>query len=512
METTTLTPPGPDSSSGRKHNPDLDDLKAMLASSTPIIIIETHEEERILGLFKRLVFSARKPLFRWTVTEGLKRLDIDLEAQGHAKKPVEMLAQIKSTRVPGDYVLLDFHHHLDEPVHMRMLKDIASDYENLGHKIILVSHNIQLPDDIERLSRRFELAIPDRDRLEDIVRTVARDWAKENPGKRVSTDSRTLNKIVENLVGIPESDARRLARGVIEDDGALSEQDVPKLTKAKFDLLGQGGVLSFEYDTVKMADVGGLKNLKRWLKLRKDAFTGENPTPGLDTPKGIMLLGVQGCGKSLAAKAVAGAWGVPLLRMDFGSLYNKFYGETERNLRESLRTAEVMSPCVLWIDEIEKALSSDDSDGGTSKRVLGTLLTWLAEKKESVFIVSTANDISALPPELLRKGRLDEIFFVDLPDEEVRGIIFRIHIKKRDMNPDDFDLEGLAKASVGFSGSEIEQVVVSSLYSAFDDEDRTLKTQHLLDEIMATRPLSQTMAEKIAHLRAWGAERAVPAN
>ncbi|HEY5720364.1 MAG TPA: AAA family ATPase, partial [Gammaproteobacteria bacterium] len=222
------------------------------------------------------------------------------------------------------------------------------------------------------------------------------------------------------------------------------------------------------------------------------------------------LLGVQGAGKSLAAKSVAGAWQVPLLRLDFATLYNKYYGETERNLREALHSAGQMAPCVLWMDEIEKGLAAD-SDGGPSRRILGTLLTWMAERAARVFMVATANDIAALPPELMRKGRFDEVFFVDLPDAAVRAVIFRIHLRKRGLDADAFDLDGLAAASAGFSGAEVEQAVVSALYAAHA-ERREPATADLLGELGRTRPLSVLMAEQVDALRAWAAERTVPAS
>jgi len=257
--------------------------------------------------------------------------------------------------------------------------------------------------------------------------------------------------------------------------------------------------------------VGGLHNLERWLGQRRAAFLHEGQAQKLDVPRGILLLGVQGCGKSLAAKAVAGSWGVPLLRLDFGRLYDKYVGETERNLRDCLRTAEVMAPCVLWVDEIEKGLATGDNDGGTSRRVLGTLLTWMAENDRPTFVVATANDVRSLPAELVRKGRLDEIFFVDLPKPEVRGRIFEIHLRKREQDPGLFDLERLAAASAGFSGAEIEQAVVSALYAAHA-QDAPLTTGHVLDEIQRTRPLSVFMAERVADLRNWAADRTVPAD
>jgi SpoVK/Ycf46/Vps4 family AAA+-type ATPase len=318
-----------------------------------------------------------------------------------------------------------------------------------------------------------------------------------------------LTALVENLHGVPREDIRRLTRGALAD-GAISEDDLGAIMKAKFELLNTDGVLSFEYDIGRMSEVGGLEHLKRWLEMRRPVFTGELARPGLDRPRGVLLLGVQGCGKSLAAKAVAGAWSAPLLRLDFGSLYDKYHGETERNLRGSLKTAELMEPCVLWIDEIEKGIGSDGMDGGTSRRVLGTLLTWMAENTRRVFIVATANDIEALPPELMRKGRVDEIFFVDLPGPEVRRIILRIHLAKRDIDVSQVDVEGVADACEGFSGSEIEQLVVSTLYAAHA-RDAPVSTETLLEEAARTRPLSVVMAERIARLRAWAAERTVPA-
>ena len=257
--------------------------------------------------------------------------------------------------------------------------------------------------------------------------------------------------------------------------------------------------------------VGGQARFKKWLELRRDAFQRKAGTEKLDVPKGVLLLGVQGAGKSLAARAVAGSWRLPLLRLDFGALYNKFHGETERNLREALETATQMAPCLLWLDEIEKGVATGDSDGGVSRRVLGTLLTWMAERTSRVFMVATANDISQLPPELMRKGRFDEIFFVDLPGPEARTQILKIHLTKKKSDPANFDLEALTAVSAGFSGAEIEQAVVGALYSAHAAGQK-LATDHVTAEIARTRPLSVVMAEKIAYLRLWAADRTVKAD
>jgi SpoVK/Ycf46/Vps4 family AAA+-type ATPase len=315
-----------------------------------------------------------------------------------------------------------------------------------------------------------------------------------------------LKKLIKNLQGLSRHDARRLVRGAIRDGGAITEDDLPEINKAKFELIDMDGVLSFEYNTEKFSAVGGLFNLKEWVKQREAIFLNtENKS---DKPKGVMLLGIQGGGKSLAAKAIAGLWGVPLLRLDMAALYNKFIGETEKNLKKTLAQAALMSPCVLWIDEIEKGLATSDSDDSTSRRVLGTLLTWMAERKSNVFIVATSNDVSKLPPELLRKGRMDEIFFVDLP--VVREEIFSIHLSKRNFKSENFDLAVLAKNSEGFSGAEIEQAVVAALYITSAQRE-PLMTAHIEEQLHATYPLSVVMSEKIDDLRSWADGRTVSA-
>jgi len=298
-----------------------------------------------------------------------------------------------------------------------------------------------------------------------------------------------------------------LIRHAIFADGVISDSDIPEINKLKFELLDAEGVLHYEYDTESFANVAGLENLKNWLHLRQQELLKPG---GQDRPRGVLLLGVQGSGKSLAAKAVAGLFGVPLLRLDFGSLYNKFFGETERNLRNSLRQAELMAPCVLWLDEIEKGLATGDSDNATSKRVLATLLTWMAENKKPVFLVATSNDITQLPPELVRKGRVDEIFFVDLPDQATRSEIFRIHLDKRELDPSLFNLDELAEHSDGFTGAEIEEAIVSARYLAASRQ-ADVANADVLAAINRTYPMSVLRADSIEALRAWATGRTVPA-
>jgi SpoVK/Ycf46/Vps4 family AAA+-type ATPase len=487
---------------------ELHDLELILTSHTPIIVIESLEEVRVSQMLARLGLRLNHPMFQWTVTEGLRRLEADFGAQQFTSEPREVLKHIKAVSQAGYYLLLDFHPFLDDPIHVRLIKEIAQEHGRLAKTLIFLSHDIPIPAEIRHLTARFNLRLPDRAGIKMLIKEEARRWQSENR-RQVQIDAQAVDRLAANLTGVTTTDARRLIRSAIENDGAISQDDLPGLMKNKYELINQDGVIAFEYDTASFAEVAGLRHLKEWLSHRHKSFVGNSAS--LDQPRGIMLLGVQGAGKSLAAKAVAGTFGVPLLRIDFGVLYNKYIGETEKNLRSALEVAESMAPCVLWMDEIEKGVSPGQADDGVSLRILGTLLTWMAENRRQVFIVATANDIQRLPPELIRKGRLDEIFFIDLPQEAVRREIFDIHLRRRNQAPSGFDLELLAGASEGFTGAEIEQAIVSALYAAQAQESR-LDTRHLLQELERTRPLSVVMAEKMTQLRAWAAGRTVAAD
>ena len=380
--------------------------------------------------------------------------------------------------------------------------------EEKGHKIILISHHLDIPPELRKLSVMAELSLPNEREVMSMVKAEAKRWQEQNKGVRIKTDNATLNKLVSNLVGLPHQDVRRLAYGAIADDGAITESDLPSLTKSKFALMDMEGILHFEYSTEHLANIAGFNNLKSWLDLREPLMhpAGEGEV-NLEAPKGVLLFGVQGGGKSLAAKAIAGKWGMPLLRLDFAALYNKYIGETERNLREALKLADLMEPCILWIDEIEKGLA-EESDNATSKRVLGTLLTWMNERQSRVFLVATSNDISELPPELMRKGRFDETFFVDLPDDDTRRVIFDIHLNKRNIDGEKINCERLAQLSDGFTGAEIEQVVVSALYASKAEQEPV--SQELMEDcINNTQPLSVLHAERLIALRSWAEGRSV---
>lgn len=492
---------------------DNNDLKLILNSSVALVVIETWDEPRALAMLQSQFKEGNIPAWKWSVTEGLEPLGFGIkpDEKEARKKPVDVLRHIKLHRPASAFVLCDLHPFLDDPETIRLLKDIALNHRFCEHKLVLISHRLKVPAELSRYAASVSLSMPSDEEIMAIIREEARQWAKKNKQERIKTDNVSLEKLVSNLKGLPHQDVRRLAHGAIADDGAISEEDLPELTRAKFELMDMEGVLHFEYSTAHMKDVAGLKKLKAWLEDRRHAVKKEAGEIRLDPPKGVLLFGVQGGGKSLAAKAIAGVWGLPLLRLDMACLFNKYIGETERNLREALKLADVMAPCVLWMDEMEKGLAQGDSDSGTPQRLLGTLLTWMAERKSSVFMVATSNDISQLPPELMRKGRFDEIFFVDLPDKATRESIFKIHLAKRGCEENKFDIALLAEQCDGFTGAEIEQAVVSAMYASHARAEE-MNTHKISEAIQQTQPMSVIMSEEISLLRQWASERAIFAN
>lgn len=492
--------------------PDRHEIGLLLRSAIPLICIESRDEQAVLSLLTEIAINGtaqqHRPLFRWSVTDGLQRIDIELAPQTLNSEPADVLGHIRAVSTDGLYVLLDFHPYFSDPLLVRKIKDVCIQFSKTRSKLILLSAQLALPEELRHYSANYTMSVPDERRRTEIVQTLAREWRDQNGGRSVKSDRKALDLLVRNLAGLSAMDVQRLARNAIADDGVIDHNDIAAVMQAKYQLLNRDGLLSYEYDTAKFADVAGMRKLKHWLAQRRKTFLGENQRPGLDPPRGLLLIGIQGCGKSLAAKATAGALGTPLLRLEFGSLFNKYHGETERNLRESLNMATTMAPCVLWIDELEKGLSSEHDSTGTGQRVLGMFLTWMAERKPGVFVVATANNIERLPPEMVRKGRFDEIFFVDLPAADIRREILRIHLRKREADDSHIDLDAVVAATEHFSGAELEQLVVSGFYSA-DAEDQTLASSHLLEAAAQTRPLSVLMREKMTALRQWARDRTV---
>jgi hypothetical protein len=489
---------------------ELQDLTTLVRASTPLLVIETVDEQRVIECFRHVIAQSLRPLWRWTLTDGLTRLDFAQRESQSAPDATATLEAIRAASESGIFLLFDFHPFLGYAMTLRMLREIVQRQHSVAHTIVLIGAKIELPEELEALALRVPLSLPDIKELAGILRGEAAAWQNEQ-GRRVEVDGEAARIIVRNLLGLSAPDARRIVRKLIYNDGALNHADLPELMQAKFDLLNRSGLLHYEYATASFADIAGVSRVREWVQRRRAVFLDPSATPMLDPPKGVLLLGVQGCGKSLASKAIAGGFGVPLVRLDFGTLYNKYQGETEKNLREALASTELLAPCVLWIDEIEKGLAGGGDDGGVSRRVLGYLLTWMAERKAKVFVVATANTVDELPAELLRKGRFDEIFFVDLPQASVRETIFTLHLTRRKLDPTGFDLPALAEASNGFSGAEIEQTIVSALYDAASN-NVPLDQSTLLNALKQTRPLSVLMHEKVETLRAWAQGRCVAAD
>lgn len=491
---------------------DVKELENLVATKAAVVAIESHEEAKILQMFERFAMLKERPLWRWSVTDGLRAVN-GKESAYNTGRIEDALRHIEKSPANGIYVFLDAHDFIANPVVLRQIKDIAAKSESTHRMLVFLSGRLEVPEEINRLTARFRPSLPDAKRISEILNEEARRY-REATGEQVRANREALEVLLQHLGGLTEEDVKRFARMAIRDDGAVTGADIANVLKAKHDLLAGSEVLSLEPSVPDMDQLGGLDNLKRWLKVRREPFMNPSPNSPLPAPKGVLLLGVQGAGKSLAAKCVAGSWQLPLFRMDFGALYQKYHGETERNVREALAVANAMAPCVLWMDEIEKGIAADsggDADGGVSRRVLATLLTWMNDRATRVFLVATANDIAQLPPELLRKGRFDEIFFVDLPPAPARQDILRIQLRRNKQNADGFDLQRLAAASDGFSGAEIEQAIVAALYEAHA-EKKVIDTATIERELQRTRPLSVVMAEKVAALRAWARERTVPAN
>jgi SpoVK/Ycf46/Vps4 family AAA+-type ATPase len=520
---------------------DLRDLTALIRSRTPIIVFETMEETRAMRLLETLAAERNLPLYRWSAAAGLvargsqpdvrygsardpgqgpRRLEL-VDDEGPDTPAVTASGEIPDTRTlpsalkyidqrgrRGLYVLLDIHPYLEDPVVVRGLREIALDHAIDDRTLVLISPRMQLPPKLGRHAAHLSLSLPDETRIRELLEEEFSLF--ERSRGRPRRNPKLEDAMVRYASGLCEEDVRQLLRQAIRNDGMLTPEDLQRAVRYKEQSL-PGLTLEAPLDGVD--SIGGLLRLRRWLAQRRPIFLGEVDRPGLPPPKGVLIMGVQGTGKSLTAKATAASWGLPLLKLDMGALYDKYQGETERKLREALSAAEAMQPVVMWIDEIEKAMAggSADQDGGVSRRVLGTLLTWMAERRARIFIVATANDVQALPPELIRKGRFDELFFVDLPDAPARETIFRIHLGRHKLALTGFDLQSLALASEGMSGAEIEQAVVSTLYEALP-EGRNPDMAMLLAEIRRTRPLSVVMAEKIDQLRAWAHERCVMAD
>ena len=551
----------------------LERLKVLINSSTPIVVMETSEEMRAVNLVRTACAELNMATFEWTIADGLVRSgstgasqsgSVGLQARidqatgrtggaraqvrsvlspaaGEADRltralttsmvadsgaaagasmynsrdPVQALANMESTTVEAVFILKDFHRHMDDPVVVRRLRDVGQKFSANRRTVIITSPELSVPPELMKLVEYFDLPLPDRERLHEIVHDTYTRLAKTYTLK-LQLDAAGVDAMAANLRGLSEEEAERAISQALVTRYALCPESVTDVLEAKKQLLRHSGMLEFVEASDNMASIGGLENLKHWLQQRRGAWEDSAREFGLEPPHGVIILGVQGCGKSLSARAVAGEWRLPLVKFDTSAVYDKYIGETEKRIRKVFQVAEGLAPCVLWIDELEKVFAgsgpdSASADAGVSSRLLASFLSWMQDRKAPVFVAATCNNVTVLPPELIRKGRFDELFFVDLPNQAERQQVFSIQLARRKRNPAEFDLEKVAAAAKGYSGAEIDAAVQGGLYAAYS-EKKPLSTQLLLDALSQTVPLSTTRAEEIEALREWARTRAVPAS
>ncbi len=484
------------------------DLAALITSHYSLVVAQSQDEERFMEIVRGAAQTADVPVWTWSSAAGLSRDDNPAQyGTVDAKKALLFIGDITD---PAVFVFEDVQHTLDDPVVVRMIKELAQAARQ-GQTLILAVAEMTVPPELQGLAVPWTLTPPDKDELKDIVKRTLDDLSSR--GIPVSVDDKVLADLVDAVRGLSSAQAAQAVRETALSQQKLGDDSVDAVRRAKAQFIGTGGVLEMvESDAGTLDDVGGMRHLKDWLKLRGEAFQTGAAAFGLDPPKGVFLTGVPGCGKSLVAKTIARTWSMPLMLLDPARLYGPYVGQSEQRMGEALHTADSMAPVVLWIDEIEKGFSAGggEGDGGVSERILGTFLRWMEDRAPGVFVVATCNDVTKLPAELLRKGRFDETFFVDLPGEPEREQIFALQLTRRKRDPTKFDLPKLGGAADGFSGAEIEAAVVGALYRAFAAH-ADVSTDDVLAEIASTSPLSRTRAEDVQALRDWAKGRAVAA-
>jgi len=492
------------------------ELETLIRARYPILYVVTSEETRLQNAIVAVAGRRQKKVFEWSYSTGVVPAGTSIQSQKGrntaTKDPLVALDQVIDQIEPAIFLFKDFHPFLTKNnfAVIRKLKDIAIHLKNSFKTIILISPMLELPSELDKEVTVLSFPLPTRQDLRGLLDGIVED-VKNVREVSIDLDEAGRERLLQAALGLTWSEAENVFAKIIVKDGRLSGEDVHEVFAEKQQIIRKSGLLEYYDANETIADVGGLGVLKDWLLKRAVAFTEQARAFGLPAPKGVLLLGVQGCGKSLCAKAVSSLWQLPLLRFDMGRMFNSLVGSSEENVRKAIGVAESVAPAILWVDEIDKAFAgvqgSGGTDGGTTARVFGTFLTWLSEKTSPVFVVATANDITQLPPELLRKGRLDDIFFVDLPVEEERAEIFRIHLARRGRQPENFDIKALVAASGNFSGAEIEESIISALYDAFYAQ-HDLTTEDILETLQQTVPLSKTMDEHLNRLRSWAEGRA----
>jgi len=473
------------------------ELDIYLRARFTLIVLVTLEEERALHAIKATCEKAGRACLMWDAAEQFQILcgeKIDLPS---GKEALSALEQIDKADDEVVFVLKDFHESWSNGPVKRKLRNLAQRLKFTRKSIIITTPVSKLPEELKDEAVRVDFPAPTAEELESVLNRIA-----SAPGVKVKLTRLGREKVVQAALGLSAAQAQRVFAKAVVADGVLDDRDIALVTEEKKQIIRESRALEYYPVTKTLDDVGGLEVLKEWLRLRQRAFSQEARAYGLPAPKGVALIGIPGTGKSLSAKMIAGLWRLPLLRLDVGSMFGSYMGESEERARQALKLAETVAPCVLWIDEVEKALSRGDHDGGTSTRVFGTILTWMQEKTAPCFVVAAANDISQLPPELLRKGRFDEIFFLDLPSRTERRAIFAVHLQQRNRLPADFDIARLAEISEGYVGAEIEQAIIDAMYAGFN-EDREFHSEDVALALKRQVPLAVSQREVIDQLRDW---------
>ena len=486
-------------------------LDIYIRARYPLLWVVTPEEARALKEIDALAQDQRKRLMYWSATLGLENPALPGRNDASKRDPLALLSTIIEDKEPCIWVLRDFHPFLKDHGVVRRLREAVASLASSNKTIVLVGPVLKIPPELEKEITVVDFDLPNAQQMDEKLESIIYGTRRHDKIE-MHLDKRQRTRLVQACLGLTETEAANaIAKAIVQANGQLNGNAIEAVTAEKQQIIRKSGLLEFYASQEQLTGVGGSATLKEWLRKRVRAFSDEARKFGLPEPKGILLVGVQGCGKSLVAKSVANSWRLPLLRLDVGRLFASLVGSSEENLRNAIKVAESIAPVVLWVDEIEKGFSgvgsSNVSDAGTSARVFGSFVTWLQEKQKPVFVIATANSVEHLPPELVRKGRFDEIFFVDLPSAAERTDIWKIHLEKRNRDPNAFDLHTLAMASDGLSGAEIEQAVIAGLYEAFD-KNRALAMDDLLEVLQETVPLSRMMDAEITRLREWAQQRA----
>lgn len=489
-----------------------DEIEILIRAKYPVLYVVSWEEQRVQQALQNICKDLGRNLHSWTLTQGFTpAFPVAANSKGTLPGELEALATAREAPEFSVILLKDFHPFMKDYRVVRLIRDLAFKFRERAQTLVILGPSLNLPTDVEKDVSVIDFGLPTADDIAAVLDQVI-ESVRDNDKLDTKLSSEDRERIIQSAQGLTLDEVEAVfARSLVEK----KRFDLDAVLEEKKGIIRKTGLLEYYPPQNRITDVGGMELLKEWLDRRSKSLTDAAKAFGLPTPRGVLLLGVQGCGKSLLAKAIAAEWNLPMLKLDVGRIFGSLVGQSEENIRKAIKIAESVAPCVLWADELEKGFAgvggSGVSDSGTTARVFATFLTWMQEKTAPVFLVATANDVTALPPEMLRKGRFDEIFFVDLPDLHEREAIFKIHFLKRDRDPANYDLAELAKATQGFSGAEIEQVIIGGLFTAFDSS-RELIQADLLEEAKDTVPLSTMMREEIDELRTWAQLRTRPAS